>query len=256
MKISSGELESISKEIRRCIIETIYNAQKGHLGGALSSVDILTYLYFSGFLKHDPENPNCDDRDRLYLSKGHAGTGLLAILAKAGYFQEEELLNTFNSDGSRLGNNPDESIPGLEIHTGSLGHGLSLGSGHALAMKLDDRNVKTVVLLSDGECHEGSIWEGAMFAGHHQLSKLIAIVDRNRQCCDEFTEVCLKLEPFADKFKSFNWSVYNVDGHDFEALHKTFTDIKNDARLKAKASHLWRVSSGGTTVCQTQRKEN
>jgi transketolase len=228
MRKSFKELESLSKQIRRCIIETIANAQKGHLGGALSSVDILTYLYFSGFLNHDSTNPNWKDRDRLFLSKGHAGTGLLSVLAKAGYFEESELLSTFNRDGSRFGNNPDESIPGIEIHTGSLGHGLSIGAGHALSTKLNKQDLKTVVLLSDGECHEGSIWEGAMFAGHHQLSNLLAIVDRNKQCCDEFTEKCLKLEPLADKFKSFNWSVYNANGHDFESLHETFIKINND----------------------------
>lgn len=203
----------------------ITSANKGHIGGAFSCTDILTALYHGDILKFDPKNPSWNERDRFILSKGHSCPVLYTILADLGFFSISEL-GSFCRNGSTLGGHPSKNIPGIEIDSGSLGHGLSIAVGMALRAKMDDKDYKTVVLLGDCECHEGSIWEGAMFAGHHKLDNLVVIIDYNQQCATDFTENSICLEPFIDKWKAFNWEVRTVNGHSFTELLKVFNDFR------------------------------
>lgn len=224
MKIENFELEKKAKWIRRQILESIASAKKGHIGGAFSCTDILVALYYGNILHYDVCNPKWEDRDRFILSKGHSGIALYTILADLGFFPLSEL-NLFCKNETMLGGHPDKNIPGIEVDSGSLGHGLGIGSGMSFVAKMDAKNFNTFVLLGDGECYEGSIWEAAMFAGHHHLNNLIAIVDRNNQCVTDFTEDCVSLEPFADKWKSFNWEVKIINGHSFDELLNVFNTI-------------------------------
>lgn len=172
-------LEAKAAAIRLKIVETIAAAEKGHVGGALSCADILVALYYGGWLRCDPSNRSWPERDRFILSKGHVGAGLYVVLADLGYFDAAELSKL--NRGGMLGEHPDKGIPGIEIDSGSLGHGLGIGAGIALAAKMDGKRNRTYVLLGDGECYEGSVWEAAMFAAHHELRNLVAVVDRNGQ---------------------------------------------------------------------------
>lgn len=221
-----SELENKAKWVRRQILEMVVVSGKGHIGGAFSCVDILVALYHGRILRFDPINPGWNKRDRFILSKGHSCVALYPILADLGFFSISEL-NNFCQQGSMLGGHPDKNISGIEANTGSLGHGLGIAAGLALSAKIDKKDFMTVVLLGDGECYEGSVWESAMFAAHHQLDNLVAIVDRNQQCVTDFTEDCNRLEPFESKWKSFGWDVISVDGHSFEELFGIFKDIRN-----------------------------
>jgi transketolase len=215
-RLSEEKLEEKSKKIRIDILHAIHQAGKGHIGGAYSIVDVLVSLYFGSNFSFDPMNPEMGTRDRFILSKGHAAIALYAILADLGYFPSEELtkLNT----GNLLSEHPDPGIPGVEVVSGSLGHGLSIAAGMALANKLDGNERKSLVLIGDGECYEGSIWEGALFAAHHNLNNLCGIIDRNRLITHGSTEVINRLEPFKQKWESFGWNVVEVDAHNFKAL--------------------------------------
>lgn len=214
----------IAREIRKKIVKMIFNSQTSHIGSALSCVDILAVLYYN-ILAIDPENPQDPGRDRFILSKGHAASALYATLAQRGFFPEE-VLKEYCIDGGRLpGHSTMGSVPGVEVSTGSLGHGLPMGIGMALAAKHNGGWYRIFVLLSDGECDEGSTWEGAMFASHHKLDNLVAIVDYNKlQAFGRIKEV-VDLEPLRDKWVAFGWAVKEIDGHNFaqieEALHKT-----------------------------------
>ncbi|MGA8849122.1 MAG: transketolase [Dehalococcoidia bacterium] len=221
-----GELEKKANWVRQQILEMIVSANKGHIGGALSCTDILVALYYGGILRFDPYNPNWSERDRFILSKGHSCVALYAVLADLGFFPISEL-NSFCQKGSMLGGHPDKNIPGIETDTGSLGHGLGIASGLALSVKMNKKDFMNVVLLGDGECHEGSLWEAAMFAAHYRLSNLIAVVDYNRQCSTDFIEDCVRLEPFADKWRAFGWEVREVNGHSFEELLSAFEDFRS-----------------------------
>ena len=210
------ELEKIAREIRQKIFIAICHAGGGHIAPSLSSVEILTALYFK-ILKIDKNNYKHDNRNRFILSKGHAGVALYAVLAKKGII-DENILNTFCQKGSILGAHPETAIPGVEFSTGSLGHGLSLGTGVALAGKLDKKDYKVFVLLSDGECQEGSVWEAAMFASHHKLDNLVAIIDYNKlQSLGKVNDI-VSLEPFVDKWRAFGWSVREVNGHNISEI--------------------------------------
>jgi transketolase len=202
---------------RRQLFEMIVGAGKGHVGGSLSCVDILVALYHGGVMRVDPARPGWPGRDRFIHSKGHASEALYAVLADVGFFPKETLA-TYGRPGTVLGGHPDASVPGVEVSSGSLGHGLGIGAGLALAAKLDRHDHVTMVLLGDGECYEGSVWEAAGFAAHHALDNLVAIVDRNGQITLDYTEDCNRLEPFAAKWKAFGWDVVEVDGHSFEHL--------------------------------------
>jgi transketolase len=229
--VSIEELERKANWVRHQILEMIVSANKGHIGGALSCTDILVALYYDGILRFDPSNPNWSKRDRFILSKGHSCVALYAVLADLGFFSISEL-SSFCQDGSMLGGHPDRNIPGIEADTGSLGHGLGIAAGLALSAKMDKKDFMTVVLLGDGECHEGSLWEAAMFTAHHRLINLIAIVDYNRQCSTDFIEDCVRLEPFADKWRAFDWEVREINGHSFEELLSAFKDIRSRKSLR------------------------
>lgn len=195
-----------------------------HIGSVLSVTDILGVLY-GGVLNVDSKRPKAPERDRFILSKGHAGAGVYAALAERGFF-EIGRLETHCQDGSTLsGHVSHKGIPGVELSTGSLGHGLSVGAGMAYAAKLDEAAHRVFVVLSDGECDEGSTWEPVLFAAHHKLDQLVAVIDYNKiQSLDSVANT-LALEPFADKWESFGWAVREVDGHDHAALHEVFAAL-------------------------------
>lgn len=189
----------------------VATANSGHPGGSLSEADILAVLY-GRVMVHDPSNPARSDRDRFILSKSHACAGLYAVLAESGYFPIDEL-SSFRKIDSRLQGHAHVKTPGVEMSGGSLGQGLSFGVGTALAARLDGRSTRTYVLLGDGECDEGQVWEAAMSAPHHGLDNLVAIIDRNRIQNDRWTDQVMTLEPLADKWRAFGWEVTEADGH-------------------------------------------
>ena len=194
----------------------IYEAGSGHPGGSLSCVDILTVLYFYK-MKHDPLRPLWTDRDRFILSKGHAAPSLYAVLAESGYFPTDELLS-LRKIGSKLQGHSDYRVLGVEISAGSLGQGLSAACGIAYDGKLDKKDFKVYVLLGDGECNEGQVWEAAMFASHYKLDNLVAIIDRNYFQIDGLTESVMHTEPFTSKWEAFGWHVIETDGNKIEDI--------------------------------------
>ncbi len=225
-KNSLKNLNLVSKKIRRIISETIVGAGKGHIGGALSCVDILVALYFGKLLNINSKNPKSEKRDRFIFSKGHASIALYVVLSELGFFSKNEL-KKFNKADSKIAEHPDTRLPGIEIISGSLGHGLGIGSGMAFAKKIDKKkNTNIFVLMGDGECYEGSVWEAAMFANHHNLDNLIAIVDRNNLTVLDYTEKIIKLNPFKDKWLSFGWNVLEVDGHNIQEVYKKINYLK------------------------------
>ncbi|HEX7724360.1 MAG TPA: transketolase [Candidatus Paceibacterota bacterium] len=223
-----AQLESKALDIRRSIIESLIEAKSGHTAGPLGMTDIFTYLYFHA-LKHDPKKPDWEYRDRVALSNGHICPVLYATMAHAGYFPVKEL-TTLRKFGSRLQGHPHrEFLPALETSSGPLGSGLSQCAGMAIADRID--NGKTsgkhiYCLMSDGELDAGNSWEGAMIAGKHRLSNLTAIIDRNNIQIDGFTEDIMPLEPLADKWRSWNWHVIEIDGHNFRDIDRAFGEAK------------------------------
>ena len=207
------ELRAIATRLRRDIVTMTAEAGSGHPGGSLSAVEIVTSLYFR-VLRYRPEEPSWPDRDRFVLSKAHACPVLYAALAAAGYFPQEEL-KTFRKVDSRLQGHAHIKTPGVEMSGGALGQGLSFGIGSALASRLDGRPSRTYVLLGDGECDEGQVWEAAMAAPYYKLDNLTAIVDRNRIQNDRWTHEVMELEPLAEKWRAFGWHPLEIDGHDF-----------------------------------------
>lgn len=206
------DLQLKAEKIRELIIRMAVRAGKGHITPAFSITDLLVVLYFD-LLKIDFSNPKWEARDRFILSKGHGCLAFYAVLAERGFFPTE-VLESFSQLGSPLGGHPDRfRTPGVEASTGSLGHGLSVGVGMAWAGKFDKKDYHVVVLMGDGETDEGSVWEAAMFASHHKLDNLIGIVDRNRIQMTDVTEKVISLEPLTDKWRSFGWSVQEIDGH-------------------------------------------
>jgi len=217
VKYSISELEIIARKLRRHIINMISAAGSGHPGGSLSAADIVTALYFD-IMKHDPANPHWPDRDRFILSKGHAAPVLYAALAECGYFPLD-WLTTLRKTGTCLQGHTDSLLtPGVDVSAGSLGQGLSIGIGMALAARLDNKNYRTYVLLGDGECDEGQVWEAAMFAPNYQLDNLTAIVDFNTLQLDGFTRDIMNLEPFLAKWAAFKWEVIEINGHDMQQI--------------------------------------
>jgi len=210
-------LENKAKIIRRHIINMLCNAESGHTGGSLSCVDILVALYFS-FMNHK-------QKDKFILSKGHAAPALYATLAELGYFSLDKLKTLRKNDGYLQGH-PVSTIPGIVASSGSLGQGLSIANGIALAAKLDKLQSKIFVLLGDGECDEGQVWEAAMLSSHYKLDNLIAIVDRNQLQIDGKTEDIMRLEPFAEKWKSFGWHVFETNGNNIEEIIYTLNSTK------------------------------
>jgi transketolase len=223
LEASKEELESlteIAQQIRRDIVAMIQSAKTGHLGPSLSCVEILVSLYFDR-MNHAPKDPSWSDRDRLILCKGHAAPTLYATLAHAGYFDQGTLLS-LRKTGSILQGHPTRVTPGVDTSTGSLGQGLSVANGMALAARLDGKNYRVFALIGDGECDEGQIWEAAMTASHLGLSNVTVIIDRNGVQSDDATERIKKKEPLDRKWRSFGWQVLEIDGHNFMQIHHSF----------------------------------
>lgn len=206
--------------IRRELLAMIFNGKAGHTGGSLGSVDILTALYY-GVMRVDPANPAWKERDYFVMSKGHSVEGLFCILADLGFFKKAELA-TFCQFGTRLIGHPNNKVPGVEVNTGALGHGLSLATGMAKGLKMSGRPNRVFVVMGDGEQAEGSLWEAAMAASNYKLDNLTAIIDRNRLQISGDTESVMTLEPLADRWLAFGWQVGEIDGHDVEALAAAF----------------------------------
>lgn len=224
MKKKIRFLKNKANTIRKLIIQMLGKAGSGHPGGSLSSTEIITCLYFE-VLRHNPKDPQWSDRDRFHLSKGHCCPALYAALALSGYFPREELMN-LRKLGSILQGHPDRRTPGIEVASGSLGQGLSVALGMALAGKIDKKNWRTYCLMGDGEIQEGNIWEAAMAAAHFKLDNLCAILDYNRFQIDGRIEEIMELEPLANKWESFGWHVIQCDGHNIEELLQAFEEAK------------------------------
>lgn len=217
MSMTSNQLAWL---IRRHGIEMTHLSGGSHIGAILSVADIIAVLY-ADVLKYDPEKPEWEERDRMILSKGHAGASIYAALAESGFFPAEEL-KTHYQNGSRLSGHVSHHLPGVDFSTGSLGHGLSAGAGMAYALKKDGKCQKVYVVLGDGECDEGSVWEAALFANHFRLDNLIAVVDHNHMQSLDFCENTLELEDFGAKWKAFGWKVIEVNGNSHKELKEAF----------------------------------
>jgi transketolase len=227
------ELEAVSRQARKDITNMFYKWGHGHFGGSFSVVEILTALYFHA-LRVNPDDPAWAERDRFILSKGHAAAALYSVMSQRGFFPRD-WLEHYNELCANLNTHPSMSrVPGLDLSSGSLGHGLPVGVGMAYAAKMNGQDFKVFVVLGDGECHEGMIWEAAMAAPHFKLDNLVAIVDRNWMCIAGYTENWLPLEPFAEKWRGFNWDVYCVDGHDLSQLTDTFDEIADKLNGRPK----------------------
>jgi transketolase len=221
---SSVDTSELANRIRLHALRMTSGGGSAHIGSVFSMADILAVLY-GNVLRVDPADPKWSERDRFILSKGHAGAGVYATLAERGFFPVEKL-STHYQDGSDLcGHVSHKGIPGVELSTGSLGHGLPVGNGMAFAAKLDDAQHRVFVLLSDGECDEGSNWEAILFAAHHRLDNLTAIIDYNKVQSLKPVAETLGLEPFADKWRAFGWSVVETDGHDHDELRAAFATL-------------------------------
>lgn len=218
---------NLATRIRAHVLRMTHHANSSHVGTSLSMADLLAVLY-GRILRVDPARPDWPDRDRFILSKGHGAVGVYAVLAECGFFPQA-WLETYCQDGSRLaGHITHHGVPGVEVSTGSLGHGLSIGCGMAMAAKRDGRSYRVFVLLSDGECDEGSTWEAALFAPHHRLDNLIAIVDYNKIQSFGAVKEVLDLEPLADKWRAFGWAVREIDGHDFEQIEDALLYVPSE----------------------------
>jgi transketolase len=245
-------LQEIARQVRLDIIEMLYRAGSGHLGGSLSATDILVTLFF-GEMRTRAGDPGWVDRDRFILSKGHGAPAYYAILARLGYFSPEELL-TLRRFGSILQGHPDSGCtPGVEIPTGSLGQGLSIANGLALAGRLNGHGSRVYVLLGDGEVQEGQIWEAAMTAAHYGLDNLVGILDRNRLQIDGHTAEVMSLEPLADKWEAFGWHTLEADGHDISQLLSAFRACKE---VKGRPSMIiaHTVKGKGVSIFEGQKK--
>lgn len=224
------DYQKTATAIRKKILKMKLVTKGSHIGSALSCVDILTVLYFK-ILKLNTKNAKDPGRDRFILSKGHAASALYATLVERGFAPENKLEEYCQDGSSMAGHSMRDSVPGVEVSTGSLGHGLPIGIGMAVAAKNDRRKNRVFVLMSDGECDEGSTWEAALFAAHHKIDNLVAIIDYNKIQSFGRTNEVLNLEPFKQKWESFGWQVHEVDGHNFSDLEKTFAALpfKKDA---------------------------
>ena len=219
------QLEITACKVRMGIIEGVFNAKSGHPGGSLSVADLLTYLYFHK-MHVDPKNPKMAERDRLVLSKGHTAPALYSVLAQRGFFEVDEL-KTLRKIGSRLQGHPDmKHIPGVDMSTGSLGQGVSVACGMALAAKLDSSSRRVYALMGDGEAEEGQVWESAMFAAHYKLDNLCYILDWNGLQIDGPIDDVIGPTPFDTKFAAFGWNVIFADAHDFNSLESAFAAAK------------------------------
>jgi len=218
-------LRQLTLTIRKDIVRMTTTAGSGHPSTSLSAVEILTTLYFK-VLRHDPSKPNWPERDRFILSKGHGAPLLYSVMARSGYFSPEQLMTLRKLDSPLQGHPERQRLAGVEASTGSLGQGLSIGIGMALAARLDRKNYRVYVLTGDGELDEGQVWEAALFAGHNKIDNLTAIVDRNSQQQDGWVKDILNTEPLVEKWQSFGWHVIDINGHDLEQVLRAFDQAK------------------------------
>ena len=233
-KIEIKNLEDISKNIRKNIVEMVYSASSGHPGGSLSITDILTVLYFHE-MNVNINNPKDEDRDRLVLSKGHCSPALYAVLAEKGYFPKEDL-KSFRKIDSYLQGHPDmKKIPGVDMSSGSLGQGLSVSNGMALAGKLDKKDYRVYCVMGDGEIEEGEVWEAAMTSSHYKLDNLCVIVDNNNLQIDGKINEVMSPYPIDKKFESFGFNVININGHDFNEI---ITALETAKKIKEKPTAI------------------
>ena len=228
------EMKEIARQLRVEVLKMLTNAGSGHTGGSLSIIEILVTLYFFK-LRYDPKNPTWLERDRFVLSKGHGAPALYAILARLGYFHEAELKKLRKMNQMLQGHPYNISTPGIEISTGSLGQGLSVANGMALAAKLDRAKWRVYVLMGDGETQEGQIWEAAMTAAHYGLDNLCGIVDANKLQIDGSLCEIMNVEPMKEKWEAFGWQVLEVDGHNLQSLSTAFDQCE---RIKGKPSMI------------------
>lgn len=248
--MDTKNIEKICHDVRIDIIKMLKAAGSGHPGGALSAVELLTTLYFDT-MRVNPENPKDPDRDRLIVSKGHISVGYYAVLAERGYFPKEELLD-YKKPWSKFPGHPDmNKLSGVDMTTGSLGQGLSVANGIAIAGKYDSKDYRVYVLLGDGEIQEGMVWEAAMAAAHYKLDNIIAFVDRNRLQIDGDTETIMALEPLADKWRSFGWHVDEIDGHNVDAIKGA---IEQAQAVKGKPSMIIAQTIKGKGVSYMENK--
>lgn len=237
------ELQKTANEVRKGIVTAVHGAKAGHPGGSLSAADMFTFLYFEE-MNIDPANPDKEDRDRFVLSKGHTAPGLYSALANRGFFPVEDL-PTLRHLGSYLQGHPCIHIPGVDMSSGSLGQGISVAVGMALAAKLDGKDYRTYTLLGDGELQEGQVWEAAMFAGHRELDNLCVIVDNNNLQIDgPVSEVCSPY-PIDQKFEAFNFYVINIDAHDFNQIRSALAEAR---AMKGKPTCIIMHSTKGKGV--------
>jgi transketolase len=220
------DLQLISAEVRKQIMKIILTGKAGHTGGSLSSADILVSLFFD-IMNHDPNNPQWAQRDRFVMSKGHSVEAYYCVLAEAGYFSKD-ILNTYGEFKSILAGHPTVKVPGIELNSGALGHGLSVGVGMAIAAKKSKSDYQTYVLMGDGEQGEGSIYEAAMSGSHYQLDNLTAIIDRNKLQISGDTECVMKIDPIAKRWEALGWHVVETDGNDIASLRTTFINLKKE----------------------------
>lgn len=220
------QLQEIAKNIRRGIIEAVYNGQSGHPGGSLSIADIMAVLYFYE-MNIDPQNPKDENRDRLVLSKGHCAPALYSALANRGYFNIEELKTLRNIESGLQGHPDMNKIPGVDMTTGSLGQGLSAANGMAIAGKLDNKDYRVYCIMGDGEIEEGQVWESAMASSKYKLDNLCVIVDNNNLQIDGTIEEVMSSYPIDEKFKSFGFQVINIDGHNLQEIIDAFDVARN-----------------------------
>lgn len=251
MKITDiKDLEKMAKQVRRGIIEEVYSAQSGHPGGSLSIADIMTVLYFNEMNINEKE-PKWEDRDRLVLSKGHCSPALYSCLANRGYFPIEDL-KTFRNINSYLQGHPDmKKVPGVDMTSGSLGQGLSIANGMAIAAKLDNKDYRVYCVLGDGEIEEGQVWEAAMAANKYKLDNLCVIVDNNNLQIDGTIEEVMSSYPIDEKFKSFGFQVINIDGHDIDEIIKAF-EVAKDIKGKPTCIIAKTVKGKGISFMENQ----
>ena len=220
--------KSLAWQIRRDAVEMTHLSNGSHLASILSVADIIAVLY-NDILKYDINNPSLKDRDRMILSKGHAGAAIYSALANSGFFPTEEL-KTHYSNGSRLSGHVSGDVPGVDLSTGSLGHGLPVANGMAMAARLDGLDYRVFVVMGDGECDEGSVWEAALFAAHFKLSNLVVIVDYNKMQSLTYCEETISISPLAEKWRNFGFEVRDVDGHDTEVLREAMGKPSTDGK--------------------------
>lgn len=223
--MENKKLAALAYELRAKTVDVIVGAGAGHIGGDMSVMDILVMLYFK-HMNISPENCKDPDRDKFVMSKGHSVESYYTVLSEKGFFPYEKYRDTFSRYGSEFIGHPHNSLPGVEMNSGSLGHGLPVSVGMALAGKMDDADYRVYTVMGDGELAEGSVWEGAMAAGHYKLDNLCAVVDRNRLQISGETEDVMSHEPLAQRFASFGWHVIECDGNDMDALDTAFTEAE------------------------------